>query len=198
MGQPGPKRKDVPREPNGRPQRPNNRPGVIAALNAMEQKRQEDIMAVARNHPHRRAFASYPKMSDEQSKMVESPLGQFLLRHMQDVDRQGVYYGAGLAYADLRARYVAAWGGEAYTDPPERAGTGEGPSLASNTALGEKITKIMDRLEEEGGPEVKLWINLLVVDQLPVPGADVPKVLNGLWIIATELGKLDGRLNKVA
>lgn len=193
----GPKRQPGPREPNGRLQRLNSRPTIIAALNAMERKRQEDITAVARMQPHRQVPKGM-KMTPELEKMQESALGRFLLAHMQDERRRGIYFDAGLAYGILVARYKRAWGAEAYVDPPQTAGTGEGPSLSSVAALGEKITAIRQKILRDAGSDVMLWTDLLLIDELDVPTADPARAINGLWIIATELNKLDSRLNKVA
>ena len=198
MAQSGPKRKDVPREPNGRPQRPNKRPSTMAALNAMERDRQDEVMAVAKSQPHRREFAWMTKKTDLQSRMMESASGRFLLRNMQDERRQEIYFETGLAYAALVGRWKAAWGAQASNPPPESLGSGEGPSAAAVAGWKRKIETIKGRLLREGSPEVLMWTGLLLIDNLDVPGADVPQVLNGLWIIATEMGKLDIRLNKVA
>ncbi len=195
---PGPKRKPGIREPNGRIHRPNKNPNVVAALNAMEREKQDDVMSIVQSQPHRREFLGTSKMNDAESKMIESPIGRFLLRNMQDKARREIYYGAAISYLGIVNKWRAGWGAQVHNAPPETPGTGEGPSMAALAAWRKQDETIRRRIEVEVGVAGWIWISLLVLDELEAPHADVPRVLNGLWIISTELGKLDGRLNKMA
>lgn len=195
MGQAGAKRKPGAREGNGRLQRP-----TAQKQNELERERQFGVMSVVMGQPHRQLTVSGVKI-DPMDDMLGTPVGQFLIAHMQDTQRRRIYYDAAMAYRTLKTQWAANWGlarSEVPADDRSR-GTGAGPPWAVQNGWWKQIREIESKIIYEGGGKRVLdgMVGLIVSEKAPTKLTNL-EIVGALWIIATQLGKLDSRLNKMA
>ena len=176
MARAGRKRKVCHREPNGQPQRP-----TVQVLNEMNAKRQDEIMSVAVNQPHRRG---------NKSQWRESPWGRFCDDHKL---REEIYDG-GNAYADLLRRWRAAKG-----VPTELrlgiGGSGLGPSDATVEAWTQRLATVRLNVVLRSSASAWLAVELLVVDNIEVPKASIRDAVLGAGWLAVEMGNMSAKVS---
>jgi hypothetical protein len=187
MGRPGRKRKEGEREPNGQLRRP-----TMQQLNELNRARLQEEKVVVLNQPHRRGGA--------EDNMQESPLGRFILLHFPrdpKAKRRGIgeiYFDAAMEYAKVVRSWRASADVKTDINPPsDGLGTGQEPSRETVAGWWLKIKRVESALIFRGRGDLLRDMKQLILHEYEIPGADPYQIKLGLWIIATEMGKLDGK-----
>lgn len=167
------KRKTGPRHPCGKLKQPSAKD---RALKDAELYRAN--MAQVASQPHRRDFA------DPISPRLECALGRFCERQRL----RSELFDAGREYADLLRRWRVAKG---CPDPVHTGGmgSGQGPSDAVVASWWKQIERIEAGLRRESFLPF-LAVRHLAIDDRDIPATATAHAVEGLCIVAQELGRL--------
>jgi hypothetical protein len=153
-------------------------PVTLAKIKAIQAEKEAELKVVVLAQPHRRGDAD---------QMRASVVGRFAIEHYADLGDRRVYYAAAEEYAQLVHRWRVAWGAPVDVNMGG-GGTGAGPAPETVQGWWRQISRIDTALSRHGltGP-----IKRMVVEDREQVFLDPYRVKKGLWIIASELGRID-------